>query len=1506
MLVFETDEFKSEARQHGVWEHALRTSERIRSAMTRVQVADCVGKYYAQLLVDKQANLRLIGDIRRMDDGEDVFLWLRVLVRGGTEYETFGRQAERIRSSFDRQALEDWYQEQRRLHDESMRPPQLPADLHPWLEAPREIGSSGDLGYLQVFESADWVRGILETRRELWADIYAAIRRVVDEIEAGLGIEIGISHREYDPHGRVGVECFRPDGLSLFLTGIVSEQQDASFSKDVTVDRWTAARTARRSYPAWILIDREQWFEIQDQKESNLSLSPEERRLLDTVSGHGVSDHQLPLFINGQAGSGKSTMLAYIFAGLLARQERLSLGGKPLFITYNEHLLDRASETAAQLMKYDANFLRKDQTLPSGSFVTWRDFLIGLLPPEKVEDFDPGNRVDFHDFKLSWERRGGRLGRYDGNVRKSAEFVWFVIKALIKGSDSLEDLTPEEFPTLAGRDQTVSIDEFTEIYGSAYLTWYAPAARSRGLWDDQDLVSAVLAELKSTFGNSRPVGGDGLVALVVDEAQDFTRRELRLLTRLLVFANYQFPQYGNSPRIPLVLAGDPLQTLSPTGFDWSRIKAAVTEEFELLFGPAAKVPELEVLNFNYRSAEPIVQVGNSVQLWRRRLFELDGIRAQSAWNPATALRHPEKFLFSHIREDDFIRFARDTVIVVPCDEGGEEDFISRDPTLLRMFQSEKDLVAEGFVFSPVGIKGLEFKKVILYKFGEACPAIEWALDDSRRAERDLEAEYFFNKLYVAVSRATELLFVVDTDDGDERLWSNFSVEALNRLSAATPKSQCKSFSEGSDLAVTSELDVTPETIRSLLGHIEVGAELRDVQEENPKAVADDIRRYGMETRNPTKMRQAAAYYRRSANLELATECEAYALRYEDRVLEAAELFERSRRFDQSWECRWEKSDWTGLSEIAERVSVASALQRVAVRLMGTPSLEPKDLLVLHEVLRSERQLPRTSEPQWVALSSRLASTQTNEMADLGEDELENIVMTLERLFEHGFRQVGPLLARALLGLGNTERALQVAEQSSGRLDPTLAAEIADSIGFPLGLRTLERAGLHEEILEAWDIADRPAGSEWHSPVMAALQALRRPGEVIDLLLDQGRYHQAADLLAELCETGQQRNDDRVVEVIEGLAGDGSLHEAFDLLDRLYEVAAVRAALPKAIVLRSRAAVAWARAEEERGWQELGAHTRTLLESPASRMRDACRRNDVRAEDVPATLALVELVLGRAQAMGLCGLYARADVRSPDLRRYARDRYLAMAAQEIDLLNARPTGSSTGDGRALANLRLDRQARAKEWGYSSFNVPNLRRAVLGDRLAQVDPKGERHGVSWEVDSTDKGQRVELQEGDEWLLRYSITDRRVERAIGISHDERLDGVTAISRNGVIISVMVGEITTLSFSVESEQPELIAVHRSQVAVARQRQSGTRGRRARRGGRPSSGAAGRTARNDSSDHVGVQRASGSIKAHKLARELGVALSELNARAVTLGLARRNGNATFSAEEADKIRLGR
>ena len=118
-------------------------------------------------------------------------------------------------------------------------------------------------------------------------------------------------------------------------------------------------------------------------------MSAEEEKLLHEI--------QFPAFINGRAGSGKSTMLHYAFAHYCeeylkkVRDGNLDSGKKqelrPLFLTYSNSLLAKAQETVILILsshhKYSEGTLQtiSDQSskLLNGCFQNFSGFSSELL-----------------------------------------------------------------------------------------------------------------------------------------------------------------------------------------------------------------------------------------------------------------------------------------------------------------------------------------------------------------------------------------------------------------------------------------------------------------------------------------------------------------------------------------------------------------------------------------------------------------------------------------------------------------------------------------------------------------------------------------------------------------------------------------------------------------------------------------------------------------------------------------------------------------------------------------------------------------------------------------------------------------------------------------------------------------------------------------------------------------------------------------------------------------------
>jgi hypothetical protein len=490
-----------------------------------------------------------------------------------------------------------------------------------------------------------------------------------------------------------------------------------------SVNQELLLRQSKRAYPGLVVYDADLWVHgIQESDDkANLALSEEEAEVLRS------GEDGYPLFINGRPGSGKSTVLQYLFAEHL--YNHLTYGkipGLPLYLTYNKELLDIARENVFRILisnayKITASSLvnkEKAREAVEHSFVDFRDYLFSLLPTDKR--FDEHKHIGFPEFRLLFESKFSK--NPDKDIRNlPAELAWHVLRTYIKGTVAEENefLEPEAFRELPSKpEKSITNTTYDLVYNVIWSGWYRDLCEKEAHWDDQDLARTVLAMLIAQPDDfqlaNHPV-------VFCDEAQDFTRNELRLIFRLSLFSrrNLKPDVFG---RIPFAFAGDPFQTLNPTGFDWESTRTTFYQTIIAQLDKRQK-PSLDFnfkeLSFNYRSTRNIVQLCNFIHLIRGIAFSKTDLRPQKTWSDKAA-NMPVYFDVSSPVLQSKLREQREIVIIVPCQEGEELSYVQADEFLRTIALNEDGQQITRNVLSPMRAKGQEFSRVVIYKFGEAC------------------------------------------------------------------------------------------------------------------------------------------------------------------------------------------------------------------------------------------------------------------------------------------------------------------------------------------------------------------------------------------------------------------------------------------------------------------------------------------------------------------------------------------------------------------------------------------------------------------------------------------------------------------------------------------------------------------------------------------------------------------------------------------------------------------
>jgi tetratricopeptide (TPR) repeat protein len=659
-------------------------------------------------------------------------------------------------------------------------------------------------------------------------------------------------------------------------------------------------------------------------------------------------------------------------------------------------------------------------------------------------------------------------------------------------------MTPEDYKEEVPRkERTIDFEKFQGIYDTIWERWYKRIIQEQGYWDDQDLIAKVL-ELKCY----RP----SFAAIFCDEAQDFTKLELQLIMRLSIFSQYHLG-YQPLQSLPFAFAGDPFQTLNPTGFHWSSVQAMFDSEVITALDPADQlklVINFQELTFNYRSTPPIVEFTNLIQFWRYVLFDIQEIQPQTAWQQGK-FPEPQKFIFNqNINPEQLQFYIKDTIIIVPCEEGEESAYVRGDNILSEIFpqlesseteeqnqnkEAHKEQAIKN-VLSAISTKGLEFKKVILYKFGEDCQREIW---NQQRKDTDqrVKVEYFFNKLYVAASRATEHLFVIDSQEGDRLLWQHASDEALLQAMVMYSKNR-----ERWENTVKTLSTGNPKTAQSL-------------REDDPGAIAQEFETKGLKAQNPGLLRRAKMFYNDLGNVVKANFCKAWALKFEEQFLQAGRYFLQGDFLEEAWECFWEGMCWSELVSLYEQSPNNRETEySLAIFMIAQPrNIEAINNFTafVSRVLSafSGNLEEETTEETSVVLSlQKLANSQQWKKAieeyanriesllkipEIKPDEWQKFGEVLETLGKTGYSELNLLAGECFYHAENFSEAVRIWEASGFTQKLEYNRAKATLLNLPESLEYLEKAGEHNTILVEWEKAGKPRDRQWLQFVAPALE-----------------------------------------------------------------------------------------------------------------------------------------------------------------------------------------------------------------------------------------------------------------------------------------------------------------------------------------------------------------------------------------------------------------------------------
>ena len=1099
MFIYRTELFLQQIQeQSNLYGQINRLCDELAS-MSLEQVQSRFERIYP-FLKRKEGNLRLIARIYRVDK-TPILCWLGLFRRGDHAYEDFLRDRENYAHQpwtpeVEENVLREWLKQQKAPPTDSTTS-SLPQSLRPWLDRPNWVI---DTNQLLIYESPTWMEEFQKAAiRPHWKRYNQLIINLVDP-QTSLNYSYsknGVTLYGEDNYFILSAHLITQDDYPreiLFLLcpfiahpsqgeiDQIIEKSELDFSQPIFLDELT--NYAERAYPSELIVAERYWLDIEDEAATNLALSAEEEAILHSVS---TSSPSLPLFLNGQAGSGKSTMLFHLFADycyrhfLLCEEQQTEIFEKPhpLFLGYNERLIKVAKEQVATLLKYHHRFTEQKKIANPLSkitpfFKTFREFLHTILPPQDQEIFSPDKYISFHRFRQLCRRH---LPRY------SPEKCWLVIRTFIKGYhlDERENyLSIEDYQEIPNKEKVISENEFIDIYNRVWH-WYEKHTQQTGEWDDQDLIRWVL---------HHQYYSPDYTAIFCDEAQDFTRLELQLIMRLSVFSQYDL-EHEDVLSLPFAFAGDPLQTLNPTGFRWASLKATFYNEVLTVLSPTGNL-NLE-MNFqelvcNYRSFPAIVGLNNLIQLWRKQLFNLSDIKPQTPRKIGD--RAPEKYIIGqNLSSEEAKLYLQNSLIILPCDEAGEEDYVRNDDLLKELFPEIKQGNQPWNTLSAIKAKGLEFKQVILYKFGDHCPKNIFK-PDHRSSEK---LKYFFNKLYVAISRATEQLLIVDTPKGEKELWQY----ATNLdLSQSVIKSTTKHLNKWENAIHSIQWGNAPENLGK----------------DDPKILAETLMKEGLNNKNPDLLWRSRQAYQRLKEEEKALFCEAEALQLEGELIAAGNCFFHQQNFPKAWDCFWQGMGWQELETLYHHLEATTTkteentwlrlkknyplikYMAQAKRTEETPNLSQIEAFTQFVLsnLNNQQFYQESLTPPWKA-AFKVYGQQISQLIsrEVPQEKTawENYAQVLEKISEITQQtKFINLAGDCYFRSQNYQNAIRCWEASNDIQKPQYYRAKAYLLGMPQGLEYLVRSGNNQEILEKWEKAKKPLTKEWLTYVAPVLES----------------------------------------------------------------------------------------------------------------------------------------------------------------------------------------------------------------------------------------------------------------------------------------------------------------------------------------------------------------------------------------------------------------------------------
>lgn len=424
-----------------------------------------------------------------------------------------------------------------------------------------------------------------------------------------------------------------------------------------------------------------------------------------------------PIIVIGSAGSGKTA---------LTLEKMKQIEGDILYVTHSAFLAQNSRN-----LYYANGFDNEQQNV---DFFSYREFLEAIHVPA-------GREVSQAAFR-------GWIERIPKNMRVGdAHKLFEEFRGVLTGTaGDAAFLTRAAYESLGVKQSIFLEHERSQVYGlfEKYLLWL----KDNALYD-VNLISHEYLKLSQARYDF----------IVVDEVQDLTNIQLRLILRTLRKQNH------------FLLCGDSNQIVHPNFFSWTSVKSLFYHDDQ-----AAAGRSLHLLQTNFRNSTDITDIANKLLTIKQKRFgsidrESNYLVRSIASESGTIAFFPDKEAIRRELNQKTRQSTRFAVLVMRDEQKAEAR---------QHFQTP-------LIFSVQEAKGLEYENIILYNFVtndrahfnaicEGVSARDLGADELNYArgkdktDKSLEAyKFFINSLYVAITRAVKNLYIIEQDTGHKLL-----------------------------------------------------------------------------------------------------------------------------------------------------------------------------------------------------------------------------------------------------------------------------------------------------------------------------------------------------------------------------------------------------------------------------------------------------------------------------------------------------------------------------------------------------------------------------------------------------------------------------------------------------------------------------------------------------------------------------------------------------------------